>query len=70
MKNIEFGARDVDWTIPQWLHFTHQGLTGFGMVDKDTIRIYTGDLFDGAILTGGPSFPRFFAILSTYHWKV
>jgi 2-keto-4-pentenoate hydratase/2-oxohepta-3-ene-1,7-dioic acid hydratase in catechol pathway len=35
-----------------WLRFTHQGSTGFGMVDKDTIQVCAGDLFDGAKPTG------------------
>ncbi|MFA7270579.1 MAG: fumarylacetoacetate hydrolase family protein [Sterolibacterium sp.] len=35
-----------------WLRFTHQGSTGFGMVDKDTIQVCSGDLFAGAKPTG------------------
>lgn len=35
-----------------WLRFTHQGSTGFGMVDKDTIQVCVGDLFDGVKPTG------------------
>jgi len=38
--------------MAHWLRFTHQGSTGFGMVDKDTIQVCTGDLFDGAEPTG------------------
>ncbi|MBK6630391.1 MAG: fumarylacetoacetate hydrolase family protein [Betaproteobacteria bacterium] len=38
--------------MAHWLRFTHQGSTGFGMVDKDTIQVCTGDLFDGAKPTG------------------
>lgn len=35
-----------------WLRFAHQGSTGFGMVDKDTIQVCSGDLFAGAKMTG------------------
>lgn len=35
-----------------WLRFAHQGSTGFGMVDKDTIQVCSGDLFAGAKTTG------------------
>ncbi len=35
-----------------WLRFAHQGSTGFGMVDKDTIQVCSGDLFAGANPTG------------------
>ena len=35
-----------------WLRFAHQGSTGFGTVDKDTIHGCSGDLFAGAKPTG------------------
>ena len=35
-----------------WLRYSHQGSIGFGMVDKDTIQVCSGDLFSGANPTG------------------
>ncbi len=35
-----------------WLRFSHQGMIGFGTVDKDTIQVCSGDLFSGANPTG------------------
>lgn len=38
--------------MARWMRFAHQGSTGFGIVDKDTIQICDGDLFAGALPTG------------------
>jgi 2-keto-4-pentenoate hydratase/2-oxohepta-3-ene-1,7-dioic acid hydratase in catechol pathway len=38
--------------MASWIRFAHQDSAGFGMVDKDTIRICSGDLFAGAHPTG------------------
>lgn len=35
-----------------WLRFNHQGSIGFGLIDKDTIQVCSGDLFAEARPTG------------------
>lgn len=38
--------------MAHWLRFAHRDSIGFGMVDKDTIQVCSGDLFAGANPTG------------------
>lgn len=38
--------------MAHWIRYEYQGRTGFGVVENDTIRIHTGDMFAGAQATG------------------
>lgn len=38
--------------MAQWLRYSHQGKTGFGTLDGETIQVHTGDMFAGAQATG------------------
>ena len=38
--------------MAHWIRFEHQGRIGFGVVENDGIRIYSGDMFAGAQPTG------------------
>jgi 2-keto-4-pentenoate hydratase/2-oxohepta-3-ene-1,7-dioic acid hydratase in catechol pathway len=39
-------------TIQRWVRFTHAGREGFGTLDGQTIRVFTGDLFNAPTATG------------------
>ena len=38
--------------MTHWLRFEHEGRTGFGTVDGDTIQVHSGDMFDAPQATG------------------
>ena len=38
--------------MAHWIRYVHQGRAGFGVVEDDSIRIHTGDMFAGAQATG------------------
>jgi len=38
--------------MAHWIRFEHQGRAGFGVVENDSIRVHTGDMFGGAQPTG------------------
>jgi len=38
--------------MAHWIRFEHQGRIGFGVVENDGIRVYSGDMFAGAQPTG------------------
>ena len=38
--------------MAHWIRFEHQGRTGFGVLENDSIKVYSGDMFGSAQPTG------------------
>jgi 2-keto-4-pentenoate hydratase/2-oxohepta-3-ene-1,7-dioic acid hydratase in catechol pathway len=38
--------------MAHWIRYEHQGRTGFGVLEKDGIKVHSGDMFGGAQPTG------------------
>ena len=38
--------------MAHWIRFAHQGRTGFGVLENDSIKVYSGDMFGSAQPTG------------------
>jgi 2-keto-4-pentenoate hydratase/2-oxohepta-3-ene-1,7-dioic acid hydratase in catechol pathway len=42
----------MESAMAHWIRFEHQGRAGFGVLENDSIRIHTGDMYAGAQATG------------------
>jgi 2-keto-4-pentenoate hydratase/2-oxohepta-3-ene-1,7-dioic acid hydratase in catechol pathway len=38
--------------MPHWIRFAERNATGFGTLEENTIRVHSGDMFDGPVPTG------------------
>lgn len=34
--------------MAHWIRFEHQGRAGFGMLENESIKVHSGDMFAGA----------------------